>query len=108
MTAKRQSTNRLAAAKPTVDELLASRDRMNRASAEFLKIDLQTALTFVRIARQTNDEYRKKRNRSAARKAYETVSKLSGKVDLGIEDRWTLRRGLAQLKTDLERLGETF
>ena len=40
-----------AAAKPTVDEWLASVDRMNRASAEFLKIDLDTALTFLQIAR---------------------------------------------------------
>ena len=36
-----------------MDELLASREQMNRVSTEFLKVDLKTALTFVKIARQT-------------------------------------------------------
>ena len=71
-----------AAPKPTVDDLLASRERMNRASAEFLKIDLETALTFVKIARQSRDDVRKKRNCKAARRAYETVLRLINKVEL--------------------------
>src|SRR5215469_9950215 len=97
-----------AAAKPTVDELLASRERMNRASAQFLKLDLQTALTFVGIARQTRDQVRKKRNCMAARRAYDTVVRLADKVPLEVEDRQTVSRGLKRLRTELEALGEVF
>jgi hypothetical protein len=96
------------ARKPTVDELLATRDRMNRARADFLKVDLETALTFVKIAHTTDDEFRKERNCRAARKAYETVVRLQKKVDLTTNDGLALKRGLDRLKSELERLGETF
>ena len=95
-----------AAPRPTVDQLLASRERMNRASVDFLKIDLETALTFLKIARQAQDSARKERNRRAARKAYETVAKLVGKVELNDEDRRILIDGLQQLQKELEALGE--
>lgn len=92
------------ARKPTVDELLASREQLNRASAEFLKIDLQTALTFVRIARQTNDGVQKKRNCLAARKAYETVVRLVRKIQLSAEDLRFIEQTLEQLQSELEAL----
>jgi hypothetical protein len=93
---------------PTIDELLASRERMNRASTEFLKIDLETALTFVKIARQTCDSVRKARNRLAARKAYDTVAKLVAKVRLNDTDHQIVTDGLRELKKELEALGEQF
>ena len=79
---------------------------MNRASADFLKIDVQTALTFVNSARQTSDPDRKRRNREAARRAYQTVTKLMKRVNLNEEDMRTLVRGLEQLRSELEQLGE--
>lgn len=94
-----------AVAKPTVDQWLASLDRLNRASADFLKIDLETALTFLKIARETSDNVRKERNTSAARKAYQTVLKLAGKTKLGSEDRRVVTKGLEQLKSELAALG---
>ena len=97
-----------AAAKPTMDELLATRERMNRASLQFLKIDLETALTFAKIARETSDEWRMKRNRQAARKAYDTMMHLVPKVDVNADDRRVLSRGLVQLKSELSALGEIF
>jgi hypothetical protein len=97
-----------AAPKPTVNDLLASRERMNRASAEFLKIDLQTALTFVKIAQETRDEIRRKRNCVAARKAYETVMRLVPKVELNAQDAQVVTLGLNKLRSDLEGLGEAF
>ena len=97
-----------AAPAPTMDELLASRERMNRVSTDFLKIDLETALTFISIARQTKDDVRRLRNRRAARKAYETVLKLIDKVDLNDLDRVRVVQALGKLKTELEVLGETF
>lgn len=97
-----------AAARPTVDELLASRERMNRASSEFLKIDLETALTFLKIARDTNDRARKERNCRAARKAYDTVAKLVAKVKLNSEDERIVTEGLQKLQKELEALGAQF
>jgi len=91
-----------------MDELLASRERMNRASAEFLKTDLETALTFVKIARQTGDDVRRKRTCRAARKAYETLTKFVNKVELRTEHARQVSLGLQQLKSELEGLGEVF
>jgi hypothetical protein len=105
---KQQRTNGHPAARPTIDQFLASRDRMNRASAEFLKIDLETALTFVTIARQAHDSARKERNCRAARKAYDTVVKLFGRVELNDMDRQVVMDGLLQLQKQLVELGEQF
>ena len=90
-----------------MDELLASREQMNRVSTEFLKVDLKTALTFVKIARQTPDHYQKKRNCRAARRAYETVARLAKKVDLNAENGRAMTLELARLRAELEELGET-
>lgn len=91
-----------------MDELLASREEINRSAANFLKIDLQTALTFVKIARTTGDDSRKRRNCRAARKAYSTVAKLVPKVSLNAEDSRIVRQGLAELKNALDALGDEF
>jgi len=106
--ASRKQKTRLAAAKPTMDELLASRERMNRVSVEFLKADLETALTFVQIARQTSDDCRRMRTCRAARRAYETLEKFFSRVDLGTENGRQLGLGLKHLRTELEGLGEVF
>jgi len=97
-----------AATKPTVDEFLAVREQMNRTSVEFLKTDLETALTFAKIARQSRDSIRKNRNSLAARKGYETLLRLVPKVELGDDDGRILADGLNRLRAELEALGETF
>ncbi len=108
MALRKQETKGHAAEKPTVDEILSSRARVNQASTEFLKIDVETALTFVKIAQRTRDEVRKQRNRRAARKAYETVIKFMERVELRTEDMRILARGLKQLRSELQSLGEEF
>jgi hypothetical protein len=97
-----------AAAKPTVNEILDSRERLNRASADFLKIDVDTALTFLHIARQATDKIRQQRNCRAARRAYETVTRLMQKVRLSEDDAQILTHGLEQLRRELEGMGEEF
>ena len=62
----------------------------------------------VDFARQTLDDWQKKRSCRAARKAYETVAKLTKKVNLNTENGRAMRRGLAQLRAELEELEETF
>jgi hypothetical protein len=61
MKSQKQQMRGHAAARPRFDELLASRERMNRVSVDFLKVDLETALTFITIAKQTHDRTRKMR-----------------------------------------------
>lgn len=51
---------------------------------------------------------KKKRNRRAARTAYETVVKLLTKIELTTEDGLVLKQGLDRLKFELQTLGETF
>jgi hypothetical protein len=97
-----------AAPKPTVDELLSTREKMDRVSAEFLRIDLETALTFLKIARQSGDDLRKRKNCLAARQAYETVARLSAKIRMSSSERLTVTVGLDQLKFELQQLGEIF
>ena len=105
MAAKKQRMKGHAVPRPTVDEWLASLDRLNRASADFLKIDLDTALTFLQIARDTSDDLRKSRNTSAARKAYHTVVRLALKTKMRDDDRQIVTKRLEQVKSELEALG---
>jgi hypothetical protein len=97
-----------AAPRPTIDELLASRERLNRTTIEFLKVDLETGLTFATIARQASNDHGMQRNRRAARKSYNTVIKMMPKTDLSSQDQAWIEQGLSRLKTELERLGEIF
>ena len=92
--------------KPTIDELLASRDRADRVSADFLKVDVATALTFTGIALTANNPERKTRNRRAARRAYETVLHLMPRIQLSEGDAEDLNRNLKRLKSELRSLGE--
>jgi hypothetical protein len=97
-----------AAAKRTVDELLAQVEEFNRAGATFLKLDLQTALTFTASARQTDDAVRKRRNCQSARRAYDAVQRFAGEIPLGNEDARILAVNLGRLKSELQSLGEVF
>ena len=91
-----------------MDELLDTCEEVNRVGADFLKVDLKTALIFVKIARETADDFQKRRNRWAARTAYETVVNLFTKINLTTEDCLVVKHGLDRLKSELETLGETF
>lgn len=108
MLAKGKLERNCAASKRIMDELVVSGRELNRASADFLKADLATALTFVRIAKQTDEAIKKRRNQRAARKAYDTINKFAKNVDLTRDDAKALSRHLALLKSELRALGETF
>ena len=97
-----------AAARPTVDELLAARTRANRVNVDFLKVDLKTALTFSEVALKTDDPVKRRRNCNAARKAYDTILRLMPKVALTEAEADLLTDNLARLKSELQSLGETF
>ena len=105
---RRNKEPKYAAPKPTIDELLASRSRLNRVSADFLKVDIETALTFASLALQTGNSEKKQRNCRAARKAYDTVVSLIDRVTLDQNDAQFLSRNLRRLKSELVQLGEVF
>jgi hypothetical protein len=100
--------NVYAALKPTVDELLDSLGQLKRTSTEFLKTDIETALTFSSIAAQTEDLQKKHRNRQHARRGYDTILRLSSRVKLSDDDEQLLSEKLMRLKAELQRLGEVF
>ena len=103
-----RAKSRYATAEPTIDESLAAVAWHNKTSTDFLKADIETALTFAAIARAAESSEDKARNRRAARKAYDTVVRLVERVELTAHDARILGRGLARLKSELRGLGEEF
>lgn len=83
------------------------RARSNRARANFLLIDSAIALTFSGIALETSNEAKKRRTTQAARKAYETITRLKRNTDLGDADINKLETNLRRLKSELHSLGQS-
>lgn len=99
---------RLANPRISVDQYLCALEDANTASVNFLKIDLQTALTFSGMALRSSDPVRKRRNTRSARRAYDTIIRLRTNVHPKPADSDFLKSNLRLLKSDLCRLGETF
>jgi len=97
-----------AAPRRTMDELLGFVSQFNKTRVNFLKVDLETALTFAGIAMRAENSMKKARNRRSARRAYDTVVRLIDSVDLPDEDAQLLARKLTRLKSELVSLGEVF
>jgi len=79
---------------------------IKRSAANFLKTDVKVGLTFAKIALQTRDHARQQRNRTRARVAYSTVVRHVESVSE--MDQGEIGSGLAELRTALELLGESF
>jgi len=73
---------------------------------DFLKADLEIALTFSHLALEAKDPLKKSRNCRLARKAYESIVKLRQRVALAEEDARTLESDLQELRNNLVCLGE--
>ncbi len=97
-----------AAPKPTVRDILETRFESNRVNIDFLKIDVQTALTFSRLAQQSAPGEKRDRNRRNARRGYDTILRLIEKVCLSDSDAKSIGGQLLRLKSELEQLGEIF
>jgi len=97
-----------AASRPTIAEYLEAGIQVNRTTLDFLKVDVQTGLTFTGIALQTEDSIKRQRNCRSARKAYDTVLKMIKKVDISENDARILYRNLHRLRSELVSLGEVF
>lgn len=74
---------------------------------EFLRVELHTGLMFARIARQARYQEKRDRNCAQARRAYDALLRFMPKLPNGKfvgSDEMT--RGLGQLKSELQQLGE--
>jgi hypothetical protein len=86
--------------------MLATIERHNKTCTDFLKTDVEAAVTFMEIARAAQNPAEQDRNRRAARRAYDTVIRLIGRVKLTDADSQLLGTRLTHLKSGLRRLGE--
>jgi hypothetical protein len=84
-------------------------EKLKRTGAGFLSQDIETALTFIRLARSAEDNSEKKlRNQANARKAYDVVRNLAATLLLSPIQRNEINQKLGKLKIELEALGEHF
>ena len=80
--------------------------RTNRLGVEFLQVDSQIALTFSAIALDTRDSEKRIRATRTARKAYDSIMRLSKNIEFTEAERQKLDANLQRLKSELQRLGE--
>lgn len=99
----------LRAVRPSASEIFKSSAELNKASVAFLKVDLETALSFARSALESSDDDKKRaRNQHNARTAYDTVLRLMPKVTPSRADAEIIQDKLNLLKSELMKLGERF
>src|SRR5215467_1274695 len=89
---------------PLEKQLTRAGKQLNATNADFLKIDVETALTFSGLALETDNEEKKQRNRKNARKAYDTILHLWGRVILTPSEEAYLHKMMSRLKSELEAL----
>ena len=89
-------------------QLTTTGQQSNAMNAEFLRIDVETALTFSGLALQTNNKEKLLRNRRNARRAYDTILRLWHRVTFTPSEEGYMHEMMGRLKNDLELLGERF
>jgi hypothetical protein len=81
---------------------------LNERKVDLIKVDLETAFTFMKIAQEAGDDQEKRlRNREHARRGYDAVTHFLETAKLGRSEREAIDRRIGQLKTALEDLGES-
>jgi hypothetical protein len=103
MSAKHTSTR---TSQVLMQELTATGQRLNATNADFLKIDVKTALTFSGLALETDNQEKKQRNRKHARQAYDTILHLSKNVTFTPSEEVYMIEMMGRLKNDLALLEE--
>lgn len=89
-----------------MSELTETGKRLNAAGKDFLKTDVETALTFTELARQSDDAEKRRRNQRHARVAYDTILRLQERVTYTPAERSYMDAMIERLRKDLEQLGE--
>lgn len=78
----------------------------NAVLFEFLKVDLELAMTFVEIAMSPTSAERTARCRAAARKAYDTVLRMMNRAKLSKAEAAEIQERLAKLESVLSALDQ--
>jgi hypothetical protein len=78
----------------------------NSVAADFLRIGSEVALTFSGIALAATDETTKTRATLVALKAYNTIARLRGNIELAVAERDELDANLQRVKAELQSLGQ--
>ena len=79
----------------------------NRAGTEFLKVEIETGLSFASIALSEEPGSEKRiRNQGNAVKAYQTVLRLRGRVENSDDTNRAIQNALDHLRSALQKLGE--
>jgi hypothetical protein len=81
---------------------------LSKVGFEFLLADLDTALTFLKVAESAIDADTRERNHANARRAYDTVVRLMQNLSLDDIQSEELAQKLALLKTRLQDVGQQF
>lgn len=80
----------------------------HQSGLQFVNAELDTGMTFARIALGAKRRAKIERNRENARKAYNSALHFLSNTSLNTEETRRVNEKFAALKSDLERLGETF
>ncbi len=83
-------------------------EKANRIKADLLRMDLETCVTFVKIARESVDKETVARNRRNARNAYDSVVHFMSTATLTKLEEENIKTKLDHLKSALADLGELF
>ena len=81
-------------------------DDYHQSGIQFVNVELDTGLTFLRIALGAKGRGKINRNRVNARKAYDSALHFLANVSLNKEEMRLVQEKLASLKSGLEKLGE--
>src|SRR5215467_3642846 len=79
----------------------------NNGEHEFLRAEVQTGLTFSKIALQSRHQEKTDRNRANARKAYDCLLRFMPRVTPTTGEWGEIRASVAELKSNLQQLGVT-
>ena len=94
--------------KALAQALTATGEQLNSTNANFLRIDVETALTFSGLALRTDNQEKLKRNRKNARRAYDTILHLWHHVTFTPSQEGYMHEMMGRLRNELELLGERF
>lgn len=84
-------------------------EQLNARKVDLIKVDLETAFTFAKIAQEAADNQAKRiRNRQHARRGYDAVRHFLETARLEQAERDAIDRKIDQLKGLLGELGESF
>lgn len=85
------------------------KNQLEERKVDLIKVDLDTAFTFARIAQDAaDDEEKRLRNREHARRGHDAVVHFFQTAGLDPSEREAIYRRIGQLKSLLEDLGESF